>query len=1253
VNLFRSAARQAGNRSRESARHKHLLRRELELLEQRITPTVTLNPPTLPADTVGVPYSQADVNAFTANQVISYVPGSLADASYNNPAAALGGLNPVTGDYAGTNYYLTPFDPSYSSSDLVEIGAGGSLELKLAQTASTSGATIGVHTGFGLEDVDYPAGMNSNPASYFNSWIRQADVQVSADGVNWGELGTITFDNPSNYFAGSTTDPEGLTPGVGPLANPGKPFLGSLSSFNGENWNQTLATLNGSAGGTWLELSGVTDENGAAITGVNYIKFLVPSNPPVDANTGIPELMMVDCVVGTSSDTGITAASDSGDVNLSLSSIQNAIPGLNVPTSGTNSLTITGTPMEAGTETFTVTATDSAMDSVSRTYTITVNPALALGNPVLPADSINAPYNQLIAASGGTGQIAYSIANIQNAIPGLTIASSSIGGADISGVPTAAGTETFTVTATDSLGVSTSQTDSITVNSSNSIAIHTPGLPAATVGNAYSLQLSASGGIGGYAYSATGLPAGLTLSVTGLLSGVPVATGNLPSTVTVTVLVDDAENHSGFRSYSLTVDSGLTVSPAALAVATAGDPIHTQLSASGGSGKGYRFRGVDLPSWLSLSSTGLLNGTPPATAGSAVDFSVAVSDSNGASGTAAYSLQIDPSLTISPTTLTVVTAGDPFRTQLTAAGGSGSGYTFAGINLPSWMKLSGDGVLSGTPAADSSPVRFSVRVTDSEGGATTRAYSLNVNPALTPTTTTLPVAAVGEQYDLQVKARGGSGGGYSFTASGLPQGLTMWSTGQLIGIPAEMTGLPSTVTATITVTDGNGDTGSRSYSLTVDQALTISPPSLDVATVGNAFHAQFTVLGGSGVGNQFVGLNLPSWLSLSKTGLLSGTPPATAGSAVNFSVEVTDSAHAAGVASYTLDINPALEISPNALGVVAVGNPFRTKLTAAGGSGSGYTFTASGMPLWLSITSNGVLSGTPPAISKAPIHFTVTVTDGTGARSSRAYALAIDSAPTIQPTTLPAATVNNGYAEQLTASGGSGRGYIFSSNDLPPWLTLSLTGFLSGTPVSAATADFSIEVADGNNATGTRIYHLSVDQGLSITPASLPVATAGSRYETQFSAAGGTGNGYTFQANGLPKCLTLASNGLLSGTPPDSAPSELRFSVTVMDSARGVFTTSYTLTIHPPLMIEANLPGAVIGTEYGDQLIASGGSGSGYTFTSNNLPSWLTLTSSGLLSGMPTGTTNTTLTFSVTVTDSDGATDTVELELPVEKATIH
>ena len=396
---------------------------------------------------------------------------------------------------------------------------------------------------------------------------------------------------------------------------------------------------------------------------------------------------------------------------------------------------------------------------------------------------------------------------------------------------------------------------------------------------------------------------------------------------------------------------------------------------------------------------------------------------------------------------------------------------------------------------------------------------------------------MGEPYSLQLKAGGGSGKGYSLTASGLPEGLTIWNTGVLTGIPTATPGLPTTVTVTITIADSNDATGSRTYSLTVDPALTISPTALGIATVGNDFRTQLSALGGSGTDYRFKGVDLPSWLSLSSSGLLSGTPPATAGSTINFSVVVIDSDKATGSASYTLQIDPALVISPTTLSVATVGNAFSTQLTAAGGSGSGYTFTGIGLPSWLNLSSGGLLSGTPLTTATSPIHFTVDVTDSNDASGSQTYSLAVDSAPVIDPTTLPVATVGDSYSVQLTATGGSGAGYSFTSVDLPSWLTLSSSGVLYGTPTSSTGSPlpFTVTVTDSNNATGSRAYSLTVDPALTISPGTLGVATVGDKFSTQLMAAGGSGAAYVFSGLDLPSWLTLSSGGLLTGTPPASA----------------------------------------------------------------------------------------------------------------------
>jgi large repetitive protein len=1226
-----------------------------------VNPAVNLSPTALPADTVNVPYNQAynasgTDNAFYANQVVSYAPGTIPDAGYDNPAAALGGLNPVVGSYGGSNYYLTPFDPAYSSSDLVEVGAGGSLVLKLAQTASTDGYTIGVHTGFGLADADYPNGTNTDPASYFNSFLRQADVLVSADGVNWGNLGTITFDNPSNYDAGSATDPDGLSPGVGPAANPGQPFLGSLSSFDGQDWQGTLAVLNGSAGGTWLNLSGVTDENGNPIAGVNYIEFSVPNNPPLDPNTLNPEIMMVDAVVGTNSGASISANGGTGNITLTVSNVQNAIPGLSVPNSGTNGLSIGGAPTATGTETFTVTATDSLGGTTTANYSITVNPAVTLSPSTLPADAIDAGYNQSIDASGGTGAVTLAVSNIQNAIPGLSVPSSGINGLTIGGAPTVAGTETFMVTATDALGSSTGpQPYSVTVNPAGTLTLSPGTLASGAVGSSYGpVGFSASGGFGAYVFTlmkGNHLPAGVTLNLSGTLGGTPSAAGTFAFTIVAT------DNHdsslTGQGTYSITVTPALAVSPAALPAATVGNTFSKQLTASGGSGAGYVFTASALPAGLTLSSAGLLSGTPTSALGSPFHFTVTATDSASVFRNFSYSLTVDPALELNPGSLSVATVGDRFSTQLKSTGGSGKGNVFTSTALPAWLTLSSTGLLSGMPPATAdSSASFTVTVIDSNKGTTSAGYTLSVDPALLLSPTTLTVVTVGNPFATQLTAAGGSGAGYVFAGGNLPVWMTLSSAGLLSGTPTTAAGSPFHFT--VAVTDSNAGTVRHTYSLSVNPALVVKPIPLPAATAGDNYHTQLTASGGSGMGYSFMASGLPGWLTLSSGGLLNGMPPAPTVLPLDFTVTVTDSNSATGSHTYALTVDPALSISPGTLGVATVGDRFSTQLKATGGSGKGYSFTGDSLPAWLKVSSTGLLSGTPPATASSSSSFMVTVTDNAKGAGSASYTLSVDPALLLSPTTLTVVTVGNPFSTQLTAAGGSGTGYVFTGVNLPGWITLSSSGLLSGTPTTAIGSPFhfTVTAADSNAGTVSHAYSLTVNPALAIKPTAL-VATMGDILNTQLKATGGSGMGYAFTASGLPAWLTLTSTGLLSGMPPATTGSPLAFTVTVTDSNSATGSHAFSLTIDPALTITAGTLGvATTGDKFSTQLTAAGGSGTGYRFTASSLPAGLTLSSAGLLSGTPTAAAGSPFLFTVTLTDSNGGSVSHTYSLAVNPALV-
>lgn len=196
-----------------------------------------------------------------AGAVISYVPGDVPTTLQNAPAA-LG--SPAADTTFGV---LTPFNAAFDSSQIMGIGAGGSLTLQLAAPAATgAGYTLGVHAAVGLVDTDWPNG-TAGPVAEMYTNPRTAAVSVSDDNDRWFSLGQFTFASPTNYYSQGVVTP-GYQPEPGTIAADfSKPFVAQLADFNGLNWAAILSLLDGSAGGSWLDLTAVP------YPAVNYVRF--------------------------------------------------------------------------------------------------------------------------------------------------------------------------------------------------------------------------------------------------------------------------------------------------------------------------------------------------------------------------------------------------------------------------------------------------------------------------------------------------------------------------------------------------------------------------------------------------------------------------------------------------------------------------------------------------------------------------------------------------------------------------------------------------------------------------------------------------------------------------------------------------------------------------------------------------------------------------------------------------------------------
>jgi Putative Ig domain len=264
---------------------------------------------------------------------------------------------------------------------------------------------------------------------------------------------------------------------------------------------------------------------------------------------------------------------------------------------------------------------------------------------------------------------------------------------------------------------------------------------------------------------------------------------------------------------------------------------------------------------------------------------------------------------------------------------------------------------------------------------------------------------------------------------------------------------------------------------------------------------------------------------------------------------------------------------------------------------------------------------------------------------------------------MPAGTVGQPYSKTFAGAGGCGPAlpyqYTLIGGSLPPGLSLSFSGTISGTPSNAGSYSFWVNLSDQNPPSADwcrpsqaqREFTIVVNGGAPAVPLSIvstalaPSATTlDSPYSFQLSAQGGGTQTWSLVSGSLPSGLQLSSSGLISGTP--TATGDFTFSVQVSDGTRKASQT-YTLTVVQRLKIAAvTVPAGEVSRAFKLQLAATGGK-AGYKWSlagGTTLPAGLTLEgSSGIIGGNPTVAGS--FPIKVAVTDSLGFADTVDVNL--------
>jgi Putative Ig domain len=170
------------------------------------------------------------------------------------------------------------------------------------------------------------------------------------------------------------------------------------------------------------------------------------------------------------------------------------------------------------------------------------------------------------------------------------------------------------------------------------------------------------------------------------------------------------------------------------------------------------------------------------------------------------------------------------------------------------------------------------------------------------------------------------------------------------------------------------------------------------------------------------------------------------------------------------------------------GTPDGVTLGTSGGLAP-YTWTLTGgaLPPGLTLSSGGVISGTPPitdlgsgGVAKT-YSFKVKVTDSqtpTAAYQTGNFSITINPLPVVTSTTLSNGTIGLAYSATLTNSGGLAPfTWSVTAGSLPPGLTLNAAGgIISGTPTAgtAGTYPFTIQVTDADSNTASANVSITI-----------------------------------------------------------------------------------------------------------------------------------------------------------------------------------
>ena len=528
-------------------------------------------------------------------------------------------------------------------------------------------------------------------------------------------------------------------------------------------------------------------------------------------------------------------------------------------------------------------------------------------------------------------------------------------------------------------------------------------------------------------------------------------------------------------------------------------------------------------------------------------------------------------------------------------------YTAAG--LPTGLSINAEtGEITGTMAIDASrsgPIPVTVSVDDGEGGSASETFvivAVNPAPVVTPGTDQVDRDGNVVAYDASVSFVDPDGDDITYSASGLPTGLTIDVTNGLIsGAVENSASQAAPYTIAVVATDADGAESTDTFVWNVDNPAPVLIDQIPNQAANDSDAYAFDVSPYfSDIDNDqltFAASGLPAGVSIDPmTGEMSGTLPADAslGGPYVVAVTVDDGEGGTTTDTFVFAIN---NLNPGLLGQIANVQshdgeeiaPFDISPNFSDPDGDPLAFSANGLPPGLSIDPvTGVITGTidTHASQTGPYSVAITATDGTS-EVIDAFTWAVENpAPTIV-VVVPNQTHVDG-AEIDVALGSffvdpDSDGLTYAATGLPSGLSIDAdTGRVTGSLFTDGSLEspysVTLTVTDGDGDAVVTAFTWNIDNippEVVMDPSDL-VSNDQDMVEvaTAMWFADSDNDPITYTANGLPAGLSIdPQTGVISGTIGSSASQggDYVVVVTATDNAGDSAATAFTWRVENPV----------------------------------------------------------------------------------------